>query len=312
MKSYAICTRMFAGFILIIAWGLHTQPLLGVVLILLLTALSAARYRFNLHSVLIPIEIGACVLVAFHWYPAMLGLWFAVIGLLENKWAAREKEFFDKRFDDTSKRIQLEKQQEHITYHAANAARFAELNERSRIAQDIHDHVGHDITGALIALQTAVQLYHAGDTRADELLNSTIARLEDASATLRETVYNLKPAKITSIMEDLCEAFTFCEISYSSSAVLHEFSELFAANLKEALTNVARHSNATKVTVRLDDNDDFIRMIIADNGKGVASARVGMGLTGMKERVRNAGGTLTISTENGYKITQILPKRGEL
>ena len=315
MQSYAIFARLLAGAMLITAWGLTDSPLSGVVFVLMLTALSAVRYRFTAAKWLSIIETAVCVCFALLWLPALLGLWLPVIGLFEGKWREWEQELMLRDFEDRAERLKLEREREKTALELRNAARLAEVSERGRIAQDIHDHVGHEITGALIALQTAVKLYESGDKRAGELLSQTVARLESASANLRETVHNLKPAKTfgVSALEELCGDFKFCEVGFTASGDLENTRhfELLIANLKEALTNVSRHSNATNVNVKLDGNADYIRMTITDNGKITHKPRFGLGLSGMKDRVRAVNGTLTVNTDNGFKITCVIPKGGK-
>ncbi|MCL2697129.1 MAG: histidine kinase [Oscillospiraceae bacterium] len=312
MQSYAIFARIFAGAVLITAWGLTGSPLSGVAFVLVLAALSAVRYRLNPYGWLGLIEAAVCIGYAFAWLPALLGLWLPATGFLEGKWREWERELLLKDFEDRAKLLKLERARESAALELRNAARFAETAERSRIAQDIHDHVGHEITGALIALQTAAKLQESGDRRAGELLAQTIARLESASANLRETVHNLKPVKTFGIsaLEELCGSFKFCKVQFSVSGDLNDVKhfELLAANLKEALTNISRHSNANFVTVRLDGNEKFFRMTIADNGKFINKPRFGLGLSGMKDRVRAVNGTLTVSTDDGFKITCVIPK----
>jgi signal transduction histidine kinase len=311
MQTYAIFARLLTGAMLITAWGLTDSPLSGVVFVLALTALSAIRYRFKPYKWLIFAEAALCAGFALFWLPALLGLWLPVTGLLEEKWREWEQELLQRGFINRAERLKLEKERESTALELRSAARFAEITERSRIAQDIHDHVGHEITGALIALQTAAKLQESGDSRAGELLIQTITRLESASANLRETVHNLKPVKTIGIetLEELCNGFKFCEARFTASGDFEtKHWELLAANLKEALTNVSRHSNASLVTVRLDGNEKFLRMIIADNSKIPTKHRFGLGLTGMKDRVRAVGGTLTVSTDSGFKITCIIPK----
>ncbi|MCL2076900.1 MAG: sensor histidine kinase [Oscillospiraceae bacterium] len=320
MKYYAIFARSLVGVMLIAVWGLTDSPLSGVAFLLILTAVSAARYRFKALSrfaVTGTLEIVACIGFAFLWFPALLGLWLPVIGFIEDKWQGWERDLLLKDFEDRAERLKLEKKRENASMELRYAARVAEINERSRIAQDIHDHVGHEITGALIALQTAAKLYESGDGRAGELLGQTIKCLESASENLRETVHNLKPAKGTALsyLEEICDSFKFCEARFEVSGDLNNIThfELLAANLKEALTNVSRHSNADSVTVRLDGNADYIRMTVSDNGTKLKTlkSKSGMGLSGMKERIRAAGGTLTVIYENGFKIICILPKKSQ-
>jgi signal transduction histidine kinase len=310
MQNYAIFARLFTGATLITTWAFTGTPLLGVVFALVLTALSAVRYRFNPYKWLIPSEIIICFVYAYFWLPSLLGLWLPIISFMEEKWIEWEKELLLKDFKDRTERLKLERERGIASYEAAKAVNLAEINERARIAQDIHDHVGHEIAGALIALQTTVTLYENNDSRTGEFLTQTIKRLESASENLRDTVHNLKPAKEKLSLLEICESFKFCNIELDDRSELSNIKhkEILAANLKEALTNVSRHSDSTLVTVRLDENENYIRMTIADNGKFSGTPRFGLGLSGMKERVRVANGTLTVNTDSGFRIICVLPK----
>jgi len=297
---------------LIVFWGLVDSPLLGIVFLLALLALSAVRYRFAPYRVLPVLEAALCLGFAFLWLPALLGLWLPAIGLLENRWVSLERELLDRDFEDRARRLQLEDTLLASRRDMKNAARLAQTNERARIAQEIHDHVGHEITGASIALQAAVKLYEKNDARAGELLEQCQKRIESASAHLRETVYNLRPAQIPGpdSLEALCGAFDFCPVRFTAAGDMENVAhwDLLAANLKEALTNVSRHSKAGLVTVKLDGNAAFIRMMVTDDGKSVKPYRPGLGLSGMRERVRAAGGSLTVNAGEGFQIVCVLPK----
>lgn len=324
MKIYMVFARLVAGIMLIILWGLTDSPLSGVAYILALTVLSALRYRAKPYKWLMLAEIAVCVGYALFWLPSLLGLWLPVLGFLEDKWREKERELLNKDYDDRARRFMLEESRKSAEERLRSTAHIAEITERARIAQNIHDHAGHEISGALLALQTALKLYSAGDERAGELLTQTMKRLESASENLRETVHNLKPSRTeglsgASAFEELCGSFAFCKADFTATGDVSviEYSELLIANLKEALTNVAKHSNATKVNVRLDVNADYIRLIVSDNGSGKfresrndnGGFNRGLGLSGMKERVRAVGGTLTVSSENGFKIVCIIPRK---
>jgi two-component system sensor histidine kinase UhpB len=76
--------------------------------------------------------------------------------------------------------------------------------------------------------------------------------------------------------------------------------------VQEALTNVARHANASRVTIFLRAENGNIRLTLSDNGRGlpqIAPDHTGMGLTGMRARARSAGGDCTISSTTGGGLT---------
>jgi signal transduction histidine kinase len=312
MGIYAIFPRLFAGAMMIIVWGLTGSPLSGVVYILILTALSATRYRVKRYRWLGLAETAVCAVYSLFWLPALLGLWLPILGFVEDKWLEREKELLIKDYEDRAQRLRLESDRKSAEAELRGAARIAEITERARIAQDIHDHVGHEISGALLALQTALKLSSRRDERAGELLLQTVKRLESASENLRETVHNLKPSQTADLSSftELCDGFEFCKVDFTASGDLSGVNrwELLTANLKEALTNIARHSDADKVTVKLNVNAGYIRLIISDNGKIKRKPQFGLGLTGMKERVRAADGSLSVNTDDGFKIICVIPK----
>lgn len=87
--------------------------------------------------------------------------------------------------------------------------------------------------------------------------------------------------------------------------------QVITANIKEALTNVFKHSQATDVKLTLTVNQHFIRLYIKDNGRGSAVVDGGLGLNGMKERVSQMGGSLSIDGRSGFLIVCILPLSGK-
>ena len=312
MKHLAIMARLGIGIMLLIFWGLYGSPLFGVIFVLVLLALSGVRYKFRPYRQLVLLEAAACAIYAIWWPPALVGLWLPLVSLAEARWAKWERKLLDRDYEERTRRLKLESLIEETAQDSQNAARLAELTERTRIAQEIHDHVGHEMHGALIALQTAKKLHDKHDPRAGDLIAQSLQRLESASATLRETVHNLRPAQTVGVemLAEICKGFAYCPVSFSKAGdltgVMHW--ELLAANLKELLTNIAKHSGATAASVRVDGNKDYVRLTVKDNGRADAAPAYGLGLTGMKDRVRMAGGTLTVSAEDGFQVLCVLPK----
>jgi len=297
---------------LMIFWGLVDSPLFGVHFMLLLVGLSAIRYKYRPSKSLLALEVAAALIYAFWWLPAILAMWLPFFSIMENKWNQLEKEYTRKGHKERSHRLKLETQIDKSTKDNINAARLAEMTERARIAQNIHDHVGHEMHGALIALQTAKKLYEKEDPRTAELLSQSLNRLESASATLRETVHNLRPAYTVGpdTLAEICKGFQFCPIQFTKAGDLKNLAhwELLAANLKELLTNTAKHSNATAITIGLSGNEKYVRLTVKDNGTTNKKVSQGLGLSGMKDRVRMAGGSLTISENAGFQVVCVLPK----
>ena len=312
MKIHAILARMGVGIMLMIFWGLVDSPLFGVPFLLVLISITAIRYNYQPYKFLLYLEIAITVTFAFWWLPALLGLWLPAISIIESKWNQLEGKYIYQMDKERSRRLKLEAQADQSTKDSISAARLAEMTERARIAQNIHDHVGHEMHGALIALQTAKKLYEKDDPRTVELLSQSLSRLESASATLRETVHNLRPAYTIGpdTLVEICKSFAFCPVQITKSGDLSNLAhwELLTANLKELLTNTAKHSNATDITVTLSGNEKYVRLTVKDNGTITKKTSQGLGLSGMKDRVHMAGGSLTISENSGFQVVCVLPK----
>jgi signal transduction histidine kinase len=85
--------------------------------------------------------------------------------------------------------------------------------------------------------------------------------------------------------------------------------ELLSATIKEALTNTARYSQATKVEIKIDVSMNYTRLYVKDNGTGSSNIEEGLGLSGMKERTRNLGGSFHINSRDGFMIVCVIPRQ---
>lgn len=227
----------------------------------------------------------------------------------------RQELSFTEVYDrERRQRYSLEEAKVRLTNSAREAARFAEIRERNRIAREIHDSLGHSLAGILLRLQVAVKTLDQDPAKARSLLQASVEGLAESVNLLRDTVYNIRPQEKLGLdhFQRLIRDYTFCPVDFQSAGDLSSLSaihvQILSAVLKEALTNATRHSQATGIEVQLEARKNIVRMLIRDNGVGCQKIREGMGLTGMRERVRNAGGTIAISGEGGFLIVCVLPR----
>jgi signal transduction histidine kinase len=191
-----------------------------------------------------------------------------------------------------------------------------------RFSHELHDELGQSLTAAkanLLSLQSA----SAGDGRR---LDDCVRLLDEAIQNARELSHLLHPTVLDDFGLDaalrwLAEGFTTrtgIEVDYQSEFTgrLPDETETHLFRIcQEALTNVARHSGASRVAIGLHPEGDHIKLRIQDNGRGLAAAvqpeRLGLGLVGMRARARSAGGELTIhSNGEGVRVEASLPTRG--
>jgi two-component system, NarL family, sensor histidine kinase DesK len=175
--------------------------------------------------------------------------------------------------------------------------KFAE--ERARLARDLHDILGHSLTVIAVKAELADRLVEVSPERAHAEIEDIQRLSRDALADVRRTVDGVRelslPAEIMRARAALEAAEIEAELPGSAEEVPSELRELFAWTMREAVTNVVRHSGASRCTVILAPD----RIAIADNGSGMREAAGsslgdGRGLTGLRERAAAAGAQVVV------------------
>lgn len=189
-------------------------------------------------------------------------------------------------------RTVIRRNSELVEAHAVNADLAVE-NERSRFARDLHDILGHSLTVITIKAELAGRLFDTDPERA----RAEVADLErlgrDALADVRRAVEGYRdltlPGELARARTALAAAQIAADLPNSTDEVPGNLRELFAWTVREAITNVVRHSGAAHCEVRLSSRSVEVR----DDGVGVAADSVrGSGLTGLQERASALGATL--------------------
>jgi two-component system sensor histidine kinase DesK len=214
---------------------------------------------------------------------------------------------------DRRERYELESLKGELLAANVRVARMAELAERARIARDLHDHAGHEITAASLALQAFRRLKEEGDPQAADMLDQAERRVADGMALLRSTVLGIAPEGGVGVeaLEEICRRFTACEVSLSmhgnTDTVPTYAWGVLEPCLKEALTNAARHGPAAKVQVSLDVGPHIVRLSVQNPAAAVAAEGRGLGLHSLTQRARAVGGSITTDTRDGFRLICVLP-----
>lgn len=209
-------------------------------------------------------------------------------------------------------RYSLEEAKQQLLKSQEEIEHITEIQERNRIAREIHDNVGHSIAGILMQMQVAHKYLSLDVNKARTALERSIAKLTEALETLRETVHNLRPSQRLGIeyFKSIIDDYGYCPVDFvhegDCASLPARFLEVIAATLKESLTNAAKYSKASAIRVELDVNDRFVRLYIRDNGIGCKRIREGLGISGMRERVTNLGGSVSINGDDGFLIVCVL------
>lgn len=211
--------------------------------------------------------------------------------------------------------------------HSRERLVAAREEERRRLRRDLHDGLGPRLAGLTLKLETARNRL-AHDPLAETLLADLIACTQEAVADIRHLVYALRPPALDElglipVLQEQVLLYSDQgphEVHISLEAPEH-LSPLPAAVevatfriAQEALTNVVRHSHASRCMVRLvlHEHEHLLELEIEDNGRGIAPARsTGVGLASMRERAEELGGTCEVKQgPTGGTCVQVrLPSR---
>jgi two-component system sensor histidine kinase DesK len=188
-------------------------------------------------------------------------------------------------------------------------SRLAAERERMRIARDLHDLLGHSLTAASVKAQLAGRLVGRDDTRAaaeigevERLTRQVLADVRAAVAGYREVSLAVE---LATAREVLGAAGIAADLPGAVDEVPAERRELFGWVVREGVTNVVRHSHASRVTIRVTPTT----VEVVDDGRGGTARAPGSGLAGLAERAASAGGHLDAAPlpGGGYRLALTVP-----
>jgi signal transduction histidine kinase len=189
---------------------------------------------------------------------------------------------------------------------------LAAIEERNRIAREIHDSLGHTLTALNVQIQAAVSLFSTNPPEANSFLTQAQSLGITAMQEVRQSVRTLRLEEqderslettiaalaqefrqVTGIMPTLDLRLT--------EAIPHRIAKALYRVTQEALTNISKYAQATQVQIKGVTSGHQVHLAIADNGQGFCSdqPRDGFGLQGMQERVAALAGTFSLRTEPG-------------
>lgn len=208
--------------------------------------------------------------------------------------------------------IQLKKQTRDLLEKQDFELNNATLNERNRIAREIHDNVGHLLSSAI--LQSGALLTINRDEKVADSLKTLKDTLNQAMNSIRESVHRLydESVDLKAQILQIAARFTFCELTcdyHINSNPDIKVKMAFISVVKEALSNIIRHSNATQASIVLREHPALYQLIIRDNGTvRNFNPGEGLGLKNMTDRIEALNGNINILTQNGFEIFISVPK----
>ena len=197
--------------------------------------------------------------------------------------------------------------------------------ERKHISREIHDELGQRLTGCRFDLKYLADALQDGQSELAERVESMLGHLDELVLAVRRIATELRPGVLDELgllaaLEWQSKEFqNRTQISCELTNTIGDFqidggreTAVFRI-FQEALTNIARHSEATKVWVRVSSGGGFLTLKVHDNGKGVTENELrqsrSLGVLGMRERAQIFGGEITIKgiPDEGTTLTLRIP-----
>lgn len=236
----------------------------------------------------------------------------------------REQERMRRTRDELQERaLALEARNRDLADRQDYEVELAMLAERARIAREIHDNVGHQLTRASLQAE-ALRVVHANEPGVAADFADVKRTVDEALQLVRSSVHALNDnaVDLSVQLERIVEGAQSdggpqIELEVMTEHAPANVANCFAAVLREALSNTMRHACAQTVTVRCMEHPSFYQLIVTDDGAGgvQASSRgaaEGMGLGSMRERVEALGGTFTAGPRAdapGWRVFATVPKQ---
>lgn len=216
---------------------------------------------------------------------------------------------------------QLQEANHQLEEYAKEAEKMVETRERNRLAREIHDTLGHALTGIITGIEACTVLMDVAPEAAKTQLKAIGDVARQGMTDVRRSVKALRPdmlerfdlaQAIENTVEEMRQAANV-DIAYCCSTDLNCFSddeeEIIYRIVQESITNSIRHGKAKHIQVEISRKYNMLRVFIRDDGTGCKSIKKGFGLSHMEERLGMLHGSLRCSGDDGFKVEAQIPVR---
>jgi two-component system sensor histidine kinase DesK len=186
---------------------------------------------------------------------------------------------------------------------------LATVAERERIARDLHDVLGHTLSLIVLKAELASKLAERDPARAVQEIRDVEQVSRAALREVREAIRGYRPTLVDEVARArslLDAARISADVEMGELALPREREEVIALALREAVTNVVRHSGASHAHIRVWRDGDRAMLEVTDDGRRESAAE-GDGLRGMRERVELLGGAVSRAFDRGMRLTVAMP-----
>lgn len=200
-----------------------------------------------------------------------------------------------------------------------NYLQYVREEERTRIAREVHDELGQALTGLKLDMSWLATRLAKNAKPVQEKVKTMVAHIDTTIQTVRRIATELRPGILDSL--GLVAAIEWQANEFHSRTGIpcvvtsdvpdtpwdQDFTTVLFRIFQETLTNIIRHAKATRVEVRLAQEDGFVLLTVSDNGRGVSEEEIAntksLGIVGMRERAMLIGGEVIIEGRSGRGTT---------
>lgn len=194
------------------------------------------------------------------------------------------------------------------------------IEERNRIAKEIHDTAGHSLTTVIMQTEAARLAMEKDPARARHCIDAANLQAKNCLEELRLSVHLLSGRRenvtlkeyLEGILDETAEGTSFTVRSKIDDVEMTDEAERFISNtLREGISNGVRHGGSTAFFFELKDMGNYVELLLSDNGAGadMTKFKEGFGLSGMRAKAEALGGMINFSSEpgEGFEIRLSLP-----
>ncbi|MDD3413750.1 MAG: sensor histidine kinase [Lachnospiraceae bacterium] len=218
----------------------------------------------------------------------------------------------NKKLDEANVQLKL---------YALKTEKMTETRERNRLAREIHDTLGHALTGIIAGIDACKKLIDFSTDETKEQLEAVAEVARSGMKDVRRSVKALRPdalekfsleEAINQVIKEMSNV-SGAEINLENIAGKLEFQEdeeeTIYRIVQESLTNAIRHGNADKIQIKIERMNNLVIVNIKDNGIGCENIEKGFGLRHMSERLELLNGELRYDGVNGFTVMAKIPIR---
>jgi len=300
LVASATAVELFLFSILIVGVCLHNPFPLNILMALPANGVILLIRGFVLVNHEVPLDVIMALELEYGAFALLIALFTALMVFYREKLIDYQKD--NERLDALVERLT----RANLGYqeYAKSVEEASTDSERKRITRDIHDIVGYTLTNNITMMEAITDMMRVNPLGVATLVSSARENAEEGLARIREALHLLRSREIEyptglQAVEKLIEVFkraTGVSVEYVFTDVKWDFTDAVDFTLyhiiQESLMNSFRHGKATNVWISLTKGKDEIILRIRDNGLGASQFNEDIGLSGMRERVDQLGGTL--------------------